>query len=130
MVLPLPERAEEFPAVFRDRYNSGDIEACMELYEPDAVFMPAPGTPVRGEGIRKAMEEFLGIGLPIDGPEPRHIHTGGDTALLIYDWYIDGTGPDGKHIHIEGTATDIVRRGPDGRYRYIIDNPFGIQPTA
>ncbi|GAA0613381.1 YybH family protein [Streptomyces crystallinus] len=126
---PLPDHAEDFPAAFRDRYNSGDIEACMELYEPDAVFMPAPGTPVRGEDIRKAMTDFLSLGVPIAAREPRHVHTAGDTALLIYDWFIDGTGPDGDPVHIEGTATDIVRRGSDGRYRYIIDNPFGIQPT-
>ncbi|UZJ31693.1 YybH family protein [Streptomyces endophytica] len=115
MAAPLPDRAEDFPAAFRDRYNSGDIEACRELYETDAVFMPAPGKPVRGEGIRQAMAEFLALGVPIANRQPRHIYTADDTTLLIYDWFIDGTGADGNHVRIEGTATDIVRRGPDRR---------------
>ncbi|MFI6167731.1 YybH family protein [Nocardia sp. NPDC051052] len=129
-VPPLPTRAEDFPQVFLDRYNSFDLEACMELYADDAVFLPAPGKPVRGKGIRKAMEEFLALGVPIAQREVRHIYTADDTAVLIYDWYLDGTGSDGIPVHIEGTSTDIVRRGADGRYRYLIDNPFGIAPTA
>jgi hypothetical protein len=27
-------------------------------------------------------------------------------------------------MHIEGTATDVARRGADGLWRYIIDNLF------
>ncbi|ASF06903.1 hypothetical protein NBRGN_005_00170 [Nocardia brasiliensis NBRC 14402] len=129
-VPPLPDRAEDFPQVFLDRYNSGDIEACMELYEDDAIFMPAPGNPVRGAGIRRAMEEFLALGVPMAQRRIRHIYSADDTAVLIYDWYLDGVGSNGKPVKIEGTSTDIVRRGADGRYRYIIDNPFGIAPTA
>jgi ketosteroid isomerase-like protein len=33
--------------------------------------------------------------------------------------------PDGEHVHVDGTATDVARRGPDGLWRYVIDNPFG-----
>ncbi|WP_404800227.1 YybH family protein [Actinomadura algeriensis] len=57
---------------------------------------------------------------------PRHCHTTGDLALLIVDWTIEGTGPDGEPVHIRGTATDVARRGNDGYWRYAIDNPFGV----
>ncbi len=67
--------------------------------------------------------------MPIAQRQIRHVYSADDTAVLIYDWYLDGTGSDGTSVHVEGTATDIVRRGSDGRYRYIIDNPFGIAPT-
>lgn len=56
---------------------------------------------------------------------PRHTYVAGDLALLIVDWVIDGTGPDGARVHLEGTATDVARRGADGCWRYVIDNPFG-----
>jgi hypothetical protein len=36
-------------------------------------------------------------------------------ALLAVDWEIDGT------------AVDVARRGPDGGWRYVIDNPFGVE---
>jgi ketosteroid isomerase-like protein len=43
----------------------------------------------------------------------------------VLDWSIDGTGPDGEHVHLEGSASDVVRRGADGRWRYLIDNALG-----
>ena len=46
---------------------------------------------------------------------PRHVYTSGDIALLIVDWFIAGMGRDGAPVHIEATATDVARRGPDGR---------------
>lgn len=46
-------------------------------------------------------------------------------ALLIVDWSIEGTGSDGNGVDFEGTAADVARRGADGRWRYVIDNPFG-----
>jgi len=46
-------------------------------------------------------------------------------AQIVVDWSIDGTGPDGKHVHVEGTASDVARRGTDGRWRYLIDNRLG-----
>jgi len=58
---------------------------------------------------------------------PRHVYTTGDLALLIVDWVIDGTDSGGRAVHIEGTATDVARRGEDGRWRYVIDNPFGTR---
>lgn len=55
---------------------------------------------------------------------PRHVYATDDLALLIVDWVIEGTA-DGRPVRIEGTATDVARRGPDGRWRYAVDNPFG-----
>ncbi len=95
------------------------------MYEPHAVLAPQPGSPVTGQERNQANERFLGLGLPI-AVHPRHTYVVDDIALLIVDWVIDGVGPDGEHVHVEGTATDVARRGPDGHWRYIIDNPFGV----
>src|SRR5271163_4574107 len=40
-----------------------------------------------------------------------------DTAQIVLDWSIDGTGPDGKHVHLGGSAmtlTDYVRDYQEG----------------
>lgn len=121
----LAERPEDVPAVFAERFNSGDAAAVAEVYEDGAVFVPAPGTPLKGREAQAANERFLGLGVPIT-VKPRHVYAAGDIALLIVDWVIDGTDRDGRPVHIEGTATDVARRGPDGRWRYVIDNPFGV----
>lgn len=48
-------------------------------------------------------------------------------ASLVLDWHIVGVTPDVDDFHMVGTSNDIARRGADGYWRYIIDNPFGTQ---
>ncbi|KUJ66744.1 hypothetical protein ACZ90_34015 [Streptomyces albus subsp. albus] len=122
----LPVAAEDLPAVFAARFNSGDPRAVAELYEPGAVFVPPTGPVARTpEEIGRANAAFLGLGLPIT-VSPRAVHRTADgLALLLVDWEIAGTGPGGEPLRVTGTATDVARRGADGRWRYAIDNPFG-----
>ncbi|WP_395573384.1 YybH family protein [Streptomyces sp. BK79] len=122
----LADRPEEVPAVFAERFNSGDAAALAQVYEDAAVLVPQPGTPATGPDLHAANGRLQGLGVPI-AVRPRHVYRSGDLALLIVDWVIDGTGREGETVHVEGTATDIARRGPDGRWRYVIDNPFGTQ---
>ncbi|MEU9374188.1 DUF4440 domain-containing protein [Streptomyces sp. NPDC048255] len=114
----------QHPSVFEAAFNSGSAEAVAAVYEHGAVFVPRAGEPVGGAELRAANAGFQALGLPIS-VRPRHTYVAGDIALLIVDWVIDGKGPDGGHVHIEGTATDVARRGADGLWRYVIDNPFG-----
>ncbi|WP_214410502.1 YybH family protein [Sphaerisporangium fuscum] len=122
----LARRPEDVPLVFAERFNSGDARAVAEVYESGAVFVPEEGPAVTGEELHAANARFLSLGLPIT-VRPRHVHAAGDTALLIVDWTISGTGPDGEAVRIEGTATDVARRGSDGFWRYIVDSPFGTR---
>ncbi|MBT2452981.1 SgcJ/EcaC family oxidoreductase [Streptomyces sp. ISL-43] len=114
----------QHPAVFAAAFNTGDPAAVAQVYTPDAVFVPRPGTPLTGAALASATAEFLALGLPIE-VRLRHTYTAGDLALLIVDWSISGTGPDGAPVHLTGTATDVARRGSDGLWRYAVDNPFG-----
>lgn len=120
----LADRPEEVPAVFAERFNSGDASALAQVYEDAAVLVPEPGTPVTGPDLHAANGRLQKLGVPIS-VRPRHVYRNGDLALLIVDWVIDGAGQDGRAVHVEGTATDVARRGSDGRWRYVIDNPFG-----
>ncbi|MFH8370832.1 YybH family protein [Streptomyces sp. NPDC018031] len=126
----LPLAAEELPAEFAARFNTGDARAVQELYEPGAVFVPPAGEPARTPAaIGRANAAFLGLGLPIS-VRPRDVHVTDDgLALLVVDWEIEGTGPDGEPVRVAATATDVARRGPDGRWRYVIDHPFGGVPA-
>ncbi|MFC0842701.1 YybH family protein [Streptomyces noboritoensis] len=120
----LTSDAVHHPSVFEAAFNSGSAQAVAAVYERNAVFVPRAGEPVTGAELRAAKAEFQSLGLPIS-VHPRHTYVADDIALLIVDWVIDGEAPDGNHVHIEGTATDVARRGPDGLWRYVIDNPFG-----
>ncbi len=115
------------PAAFAQRFNSGDADAVQEMYAPDAVFVPRGGAPATTpDAIRRANAGFLGLGLPIT-VRPRQVQVAGDTALLVVDWELDGE-VDGARVR--GTATDVARRGGDGRWRYVIDSPFGGGPCG
>ncbi|WP_026403184.1 YybH family protein [Actinomadura rifamycini] len=121
---PLAKRPEDVPAVFADRFNSGDPAALAEVYEDGGMLVL--GTPLTGAAAHAANARLQSLGAPIT-VSPRHVYPHGDLALLIVDWTIQGTGPDGDPVDIRGTATDVVRRGEDGYWRYAIDNPFGIE---
>ncbi|MEQ0563714.1 nuclear transport factor 2 family protein [Amycolatopsis sp. NEAU-NG30] len=117
MDIALTTEAGRHPAVFARAFNSGDPDLVEAVYETRGVLVPEPGRPVTGADRRAANRAFQGLGRPID-VRPRHVYVAGDLALLIVDWTI---GED-----VRGTATDVARRGADGKWRYVIDNPFGV----
>lgn len=123
-ILPLATSPEQQPYVFATAFNTGDADAIERVYEQAGVFVSSPGTPTTGTDRRAANARMASLGCPIE-VKPRHVYVADDIALLIVDWTIAGTSPDGEQVRVEGTATDVARRGEDGIWRYIIDNPFG-----
>jgi ketosteroid isomerase-like protein len=121
----LPTEPEGMAASLVERFNSGELSAMMGLYEPDAVFIADDGRTVTDRSeIAAAFERDLRLGLPLEA-KARHVFVAGDIAQIVLDWSIDGTGPDGEHVHLEGSASDIARRGADGFWRNLIDNRRG-----
>jgi uncharacterized protein (TIGR02246 family) len=111
-----------------------NIEALLDLFELDAVFVdPGSGAELRGhDQIRQAAAEMFESKPRIEGTAPPKVWISGDLALVISTWSLDATA-DGKQHRQEGTATDVMRRQDDGTWRYVIDNPAGIehaQPPA
>jgi ketosteroid isomerase-like protein len=121
----LPTKPEGIVATLRERFNSGKVSAMMDLYAPEAVFIAKDGRTITDHTeIAAELERDLKLGLPLEA-KARHVFVAGDIAQIVLDWSIDGTGPDGKHVHLGGSASDILRRGADGLWRYIIDNNQG-----
>lgn len=123
--MPLTTDPARHPHVFAAAFNSGDPDAVEAVYEDLGILVPEPGRAVAGAERRSANAALQALGVPIV-VQPRHVHVADDIALLIVDWTIDGTGGDGAPVHVRGTATDVARRGADGHWRYVIDNPFGV----
>jgi len=112
-------------AAYEAAFAAGSASLLDRCYEPDAVLIPSPGTPLTGAEQRiAAHEHLLGFGLPIT-VTTRHVYVAGDVALLIVDWSMEGTSRQGFPVKLSGTAADVARRGADGAWRYAIDNPFG-----
>jgi len=108
-----------------ERFNSGKVSAMMGLYDSEAVLIADDGRTVTDRAeIAGELERDLSLGLPLEA-KARHVFVAGDIAEIVVDWSIDGTGPDGEHVHVEGSASDIARRGADGLWRNLIDNRRG-----
>jgi ketosteroid isomerase-like protein len=108
---------------FMKLFNSGDMEGLLdELYEDDAVLLPGPGAPLATgkPAIREVLQAFLDMGGTMSLVAATAIPRG-DLALTHSTWRLEVPGSDA----MQATTAEVVRRQPDGSWRYIIDNPFG-----
>ena len=108
----LPTEPEGIVASLLERFNSGKVSAMMGLYAPEAVFIAKDGRTITDHTeIAAELDRDLSLGLPLEA-KARHVFVADDIAQIVVDWSIDGTGPDGKHVHVEGTASDVARLLP------------------
>jgi uncharacterized protein (TIGR02246 family) len=110
---------------FFEAFNRGDLDAIIALYEPNATMVPRPGQMAEGHAaIREALNGFLAME-PALILEKKSLVIAGDIALLIVRATLRGKSPDGAPIHTEHTSSDVLRRQRDGRWLFVIDNPWG-----
>ena len=97
----------------------------MATYEPQPSMVAQTGQVAEGRAaVREAISGFLAM-KPTLTPEKYKIVLANDLALAIIKWSLKGTGPDGQPVRTQGTSSDVIRRQPDGRWLFAIDNPYG-----
>ena len=116
---------EEVAQLWAESLTAGNLEALVELYEPDATLVAQPGEVVTGvEAIREVLSALLAME-PTFNLEVRKVLQTGDLALSFADWTLSGTGPKGEAIQMAAQTSDVLRRQADGTWCFVIDNPFG-----
>jgi len=106
--------------------NSGDLDSLMPLYESDAAFASEPGSLAHGApGISQALTGFISMNGELDIEVTRVLEVD-DLALVTGVWSFNGTGPDGEPVQLAARNADVLRRQVDGTWRFVIDNPWGI----
>ncbi|MDF0606541.1 nuclear transport factor 2 family protein [Neisseriaceae bacterium TC5R-5] len=110
-------------------FNAKDIEGMLSIAEKGRIFIPAPGQVVQPKNVIKELGQFLELNIPVV-LTVRHAYESGDIGLVVADWTMDGKAPDGTPVHIKGTVADVARRGADGGWKVVIDNPFGTAVSA
>ncbi|MCT7661850.1 DUF4440 domain-containing protein [Mycobacterium deserti] len=109
--------AEQFMAAFTAR----DLDTLRSLYEPAALYAPSPtGTITGKDAIADSLDSMMKSGAAID-LKLRRIRVAGDLALISNDATVVGS-PDGEPLVT--TTTEIARRQSDGRWLYVLDDPF------
>ncbi len=116
---------KEMMDTFFERFNAADVEGVLALYEPDAVFVDEPGKVVRGtDALRESLTGFLSLKPSLTLVKHETL-IAGDIGTNYAQWTLTGTGPDGEPVSMEGLAIDVIRRQPDGTWKFAIDNPWG-----
>jgi uncharacterized protein (TIGR02246 family) len=104
-------------------FNARDMDAVVALYEPEAVLVPQPGQIASGSAqLRAALAHFFA--LPGDmSIETTYCLQQGELALTRSHWKVQTT----EQVTVEAEGTEIMRRQPDGSWRFVVDHPFGAE---
>jgi uncharacterized protein (TIGR02246 family) len=119
------QKPEECDLLIAEYINTGNLDGAVELYEPSATFVAAPGKTITGQAaIREVLKGML-AGKPRLTMKVPIVVQNGDLALLVSDYTVVMTDADGKPSTIAARGTEVVRRQTDGTWRFVIDNPTG-----
>jgi ketosteroid isomerase-like protein len=123
-VRPAAKTPEALHAIIADAFSRGDVGAFLAAHEEDAsVVIPPDGTCAHG------LDEIRAATAPIIALRPRMTSVvyktlrSSELALTHASWDLDGTAPDGTRTQLSGTGTIVSRRGPDGTWRIVLDDP-------
>lgn len=120
MTVTDPHRMNE---AFARAFNSRSLDGLLALYEPGAVLRVDGGDrDLTGPGqIAEALRALLQAPGRMTATN-RFCIAQGDLALLRADWEIVA---EGGRIVAFGSSAELVRRQPDGAWRYVIDHAMG-----
>jgi ketosteroid isomerase-like protein len=126
--MPQANTPEDLGRLVGEAVTSGDIDAVLSLYEPDATFaIPrafGEGSVTGLDGLREAFDGVLAMSPKLVVNAEKTLLSG-DTALVTGSWTLKGRDADGNDIDAGGRYADVVRRQPDGSWLFVIDNPNG-----
>jgi ketosteroid isomerase-like protein len=111
--------------LFERCFADGDLEGLMSLYEEGAVFPTPHGTSTGTDAIRATLQAYLDSGAKLTFGTSL-VFAVGDLALMHTPWTMqmpDGSTPG-------GATAEVVRKQPDGSWKYVIDNPDGTALLA
>ncbi len=106
---------------FAKIFNEGrNVDAWVSLHEPDAILFDGPTPAVGHEAIRKALAGLVNVPGVIE-TKVNLVAVNGDIALVRADYRFRHEGK----ITMTGSAIEVARRQPDGRWLFIIDHAAG-----
>ncbi len=116
---------EQLHQLFADALNATDVDALASLYDPGACLVPRDGAAAHGlNAIRELLTGYCALNATMQIKTRRSV-INGDTALLMSDWTMTGTRPDGSPLNASGTSVEVARKTNDGSWLYVIDLPSG-----
>jgi uncharacterized protein (TIGR02246 family) len=106
------------PFAYENALNAGNADAVLALFHQDATMRTFTGEVLTDqEALRAETVHSIGVQARLTN-KPRFTQIGGDTALIIVDWNLEATLPDGTRISPTGTTTAVARRSADGSWQF------------
>lgn len=123
---------EDCDRILLDALESGDIDTSVALYELHAVLFKKSGEVQSGLDAIRANNAALIAIKPKFTIEFIKTTLSGDSSLATTRMkaQLTGTGPDGQPIEGKVHTLEVVRKQPDGSWRYVIDDPYGSMRDA
>ena len=121
------QKPEECDLLLFEVIETGDLDAALALYEPDAMFVVSPDHIVTGHAaireVLKGMIAAKGAGR-LDGVTA--VRSADDSvAFTRATGSSTSPGLDGKPVTTTFHSIEVVRKQPDGTWRIAIDDPSG-----
>ena len=122
-----PDTPEQVPVAFDAAFNAGDIDSLLALFSDNATMRMADGENVASgrQALHRQFSQLLTAGPRIHN-QVRLTLVSDDVALVLLDWTVTATLPDGQQASQSGTATQVMTRDGDGVWKLRISNPLGI----
>jgi uncharacterized protein (TIGR02246 family) len=107
--------------------ETGELDAAVALYEPDAKFVISPDKVVIGHAaIREHLQDFIETNATGKLDSVTAVASAdGSIAFTRARGKSTSAGPDRKPVAIDFHTVEVVRRQSDGTWRIIIDDPSG-----
>ena len=116
---------EDCDRLFAEHVNAGDLGALLALYEPGCALVKSDGNVVAGHAaIREVMARLIAMRPTMRTEVTKVVRTGDALAIVYNDWSLTAKAADGATIERTGRALEVVRKQPDGTWRFAIDDPF------
>ena len=120
-------KPEECDVLLTKAFQAGDLDACMDLYEPGATFVASRNELASGlPAIRKLLQGFMEVGTTFSLDNVTAVpNADGSIAVTRARGTSTSPGPDGNPVTTPFHSVEVVRKQTDGTWRFLIDDPNG-----
>ncbi len=106
-------------------FQEKNINGVMSCYEPNAVVVFEPETPIFDTNVLKEMFTEMSMANPVFSYSGHEVFITGNIAMHIAPWQMTAKAPDGTEIKQSGLSVAVLRKQKNGQWLMILDNPHG-----
>ncbi|MFI1773322.1 YybH family protein [Thalassobellus citreus] len=106
-------------------FQNKDIDGVMACYEPNAVVVFEPESPISDTTILQNMFTGMSKANPVFTYSGHEVFITGNIATHIAPWKMTAKAPDGTDIKQNGLSVAVLRKQENGQWLMLLDNPHG-----